>query len=554
MAVASPFPPVDIPEIDTWTFLFEGKREFTDNQVIFLDAKTFRQYSFHELKQTAIAFGHALRTQWNWKKNDCIGVYSPNCVDTPAVIFGAIWAGAIVSPANPAYSASELAFQLKDSGAKALITQGSCLEVAFEAAKIVNIPRNRILVIGDEKTAPVQHFSQFVLTANDSPPLSRVPSTPSEVVFLVYSSGTTGLPKGVMLSHRNIIVNLLQTDPIQTDLSHDGGVDGKGDAVIAVLPFYHLYGLQYEVLYMVHLGVKAVILAAFQPDAFCQAVQDHKCTFGYLVPPILLFLGKSPLVDKYDLSSLKTAYSAAAPLTSDLVEGVWNRLQLRTKQAYGLSETSPAITTMETKDWRRKMGSVGPVLPNQIVKVMSDDEKLLPAFSDGEIWVQGPNVFPGYLNNPTATANCMTSDGFFKTGDIGHFDNDGFLYITDRKKELIKYKGFQVAPAELEGLLIGHEKIADACVLGVYEKSQATELPRAYLVKAESAKSIDDTILAKEIQEWLGAKVAPHKRLRGGIYFVDAIPKSAAGKILRRILRDQVKATEGRIEGPKSKL
>lgn len=185
---------------------------------------------------------------------------------------------------------------------------------------------------------------------------------------------------------------------------------------------------------------------------------------------------------------------------------------------------------------------------------MSEDEKVLPLGSDGEIWVQGPNVFPGYLKNPTATANCMTSDGFFKTGDIGHFDEDGYLYITDRKKELIKYKGFQVAPAELEGLLIGHPKIGDACVLGVYEESQATELPRAFLVKSEHAKDLDDLVLAKEMHEWISAKVAPHKRLRGGICFVDTIPKSAAGKILRRVLRDQMKGTEGQSVHVKSKL
>ncbi|CZR54310.1 related to 4-coumarate-CoA ligase 2 [Phialocephala subalpina] len=554
MAVASPYPLIDIPEVDTWTFLFESKRDFADDKVIFLDPTTFRQYTYHELKQTAIAFGHALRSQWNWKKDDCIGFYSPNCVDTPALTLGAFWAGAVVSPANPAYTAAELAFQLKDSGAKALITQAPCLKVASEAAKIAKIPQNRILLIGDERSSQVQHFSQFISSAKNSPLSKRVPCKPSEMCFLVYSSGTTGLPKGVMLTHRNTIVNLLQTDSVQTDLTHDGGVDGKGDTVIAVLPFYHVYGLQYEILYMVHLGLKVVILSAFTPDAFCQAVQDHKVTFGYLVPPIILFLAKSPLVDKYSLRSLTSGMSAAAPLATDLVEGVYNRLGLRVKQAYGLSECAPAITTMEINDWRTKIGSVGKVLPNQIVKIMSEDERLLSTGSDGEIWVQGPNVFPGYLNNPTATANCMTPDGFFKTGDIGHFDKDGYLYITDRKKELIKYKGFQVAPAELEGLLIGHPKIGDACVLGVYEESQATELPKAFLVKSEAAKDHDDLVLAKEMHEWISRQVAHHKRLRGGICFVEAIPKSAAGKILRRVLRDQIKITEGKNGQVKSKL
>ena len=188
------------------------------------------------------------------------------------------------------------------------------------------------------------------------------------------------------------------------------------------------------------------------------------------------------------------------------------------------------------------------------MKIVSTSSTQVSPGTEGELWVKGPNVFPGYLNNATATKDSFTSDGYFKTGDIGYQDKDGYIFITDRLKELIKYKGSQVAPAELEGLLVGHEKVADACVLGIYDLEQATELPRAYVVKAEAVKGVDDAVLEREIWEWMDGKVASHKRLRGGVRFVDEIPKSAAGKILRRILRDRINAEGAKAKGAKAKL
>ncbi|KAL2074478.1 hypothetical protein VTL71DRAFT_8256 [Oculimacula yallundae] len=546
MATESPFPAIEIPEVDLWNFIFEGKRSFPDNQVVFVDAKTSRQYTFQEVKNTAIAFGHALRSQWNWGKGDVVAFYSPNCVDTPILTFGTLWAGGIVSPANPASSVKELAFQLRDSGAKTLVTQVSSLKIALEATKLAGIPKNRILLMGDEMSAGFTHVQDFIASAGNSPSLERQMCANTDLSFLVYSSGTTGLPKGVMLTHRNIVSNTLMTDVGSAELE-------ATDVLIAVLPMSHIYGLALMIVHSIHRGAKVVVMPAFEPQAFLGAIEKYKVTFPYLVPPIILLLAKSPIVDKYDLSSIKMIASAAAPLTTDLIEAVWKRLRVPIKQAWGLSETSPAVTTQLFADWKTAMGSVGKILPNQSVKVVNEAGDILPAGQDGEIWVKGPNVFPGYLNNTEATANCMSEDGFMKTGDIGHITKEGHVYITDRLKELIKYKGFQVAPAELEGVLVGHDKVADACVLGVWHADQATEVPRAYVVKSPAANNIEDAVLEKEIVSWVGAKVAGHKKLRGGIHFVDEIPKSAAGKILRRILRDRIKAEEEG-SGVRSKL
>ena len=287
----------------------------------------------------------------------------------------------------------------------------------------------------------------------------------------------------------------------------------------------------------------------FEVEKFCAVIQKHQIAFAYVVPPVILLLGKHPVIEQYDLSSLRMLNCGAAPLTHELVEAVYKRLKVPVKQGYGLSETSPTTHTQPWELWDTTIGSVGTLLPNQTAKYMSPDEEELPIGAVGELWIKGPNVFQGYHNNPEGTKNSLTEDGYFRTGDVGYQDKDGNFYITDRVKELIKYKGFQVAPAELEGLLISHPNINDVAVIGVYDKDQATELPRAYIVPAPGIEASSGT--AEDLKLWLQAKVANHKRLRGGVRFVDEIPKSASGKILRRLLK--LKAEE-EYKGQKAKL
>ena len=288
----------------------------------------------------------------------------------------------------------------------------------------------------------------------------------------------------------------------------------------------------------------------FEIEKFCSIIQNHKITFAYVVPPVVLLLGKHPIVDKYDLSSLRMLNSGAAPLTQELVEAVYKRLKVPIKQGYGLSETSPTTHTQPWEQWNKTIGSVGTLLPNQTAKYMSPEEEELPIGETGELWIKGPNIFKGYHNNPEGTKNTLTPDGYFKTGDVGHQDKDGNFYITDRVKELIKYKGFQVPPAELEGLLLSHPMVNDVAVVGIYNKDQATEVPRAYIVPAPGVEGSPKS--AQEIMQWLQAKVASHKRLRGGVRFVDEIPKSASGKILRRLLK--IRAQQEEEQAVKAKL
>ncbi|KAF2440917.1 4-coumarate-CoA ligase-like protein [Karstenula rhodostoma CBS 690.94] len=553
MPTKSSFPDVPIPDVDLWGFLFERKdKPFQDDKVIYVDPYTKRSYTYAQVKATAIEFGQGLKALWDWQKGDVLALYTTNCIDTPAITWGCHWAGGVLSPANPAYTVDELAFQLKDAGAKAIVTQMAFIKNAQEAATKVGIPLDRVIVMGDQRDTSykVKHFTSIIKTSG-SARFRRTKAKPDQdLAFLVYSSGTTGHPKGVMLTHRNIVANTMMIKAGEGgNLNPKGGPSGDGDKILAFLPFFHIYGLTCLIHQAIYSGLQLVVMPRFDLEDFCKFIHELKITFLYVVPPIVVLLAKSPVVSKYNLSSVRMMNSGAAPLTKELVDAVYERLKIPIKQGYGLSETSPTTHTQPWETWNTHVGSVGTLLPYQVAKYMSPEEKELEVGEVGELWIKGPNVFKGYLNNPEGTANALTSDGYFRTGDVGYQDADGNFYITDRIKELIKYKGFQVAPAELEGILLSHPSINDVAVIGVYEKDEATELPRAYVVPKEGLGRTDDE--KKAIIGWLGERVAGHKRLRGGVRWIDEIPKSASGKILRRMLK--VKAQEEE-QGPKAKL
>jgi acyl-CoA synthetase (AMP-forming)/AMP-acid ligase II len=482
-----------------------------------IDGPTGRTLTCRELAEQVrrAAAGLAAR---GFGKGSVLGLYSPNTPEFAVAFLAAAMLGGTVTTANPLLTVHELVKQLADARATLLITAPSLLAKARQAADQSGVLE--VLVFGE--AVGVTSFAEL-LGAGEAPP--AVDINPAEdVVALPYSSGTTGLSKGVMLTHRNLVANCLQTDERQPI--------GEGDVTIGVLPFFHIYALTVVLSRGLANGATIVTMPRFEMESFLELIQRYRATQLYLAPPVILGLAKSPLVDRFDVSSVQRIMVGAAPLDAALAESCAERIGCQVTQGYGLTETSPV--THLTPTGRNKPGSIGPTVANTeaIVVDLTSGNPLGPGES-GEIWVRGPQVMKGYLGQPAATADAFAHDGWFRTGDIAFADEDGYFTIVDRVKELIKYKGFQVPPAELEGVLVSHPSVADAAVIGVPDL-EAGEVPKAYVVLKGEAR-------ADELIAYVAERVAPYKKIRF-VEVIDQIPKSASGKILRRVLIEQERA------------
>jgi acyl-CoA synthetase (AMP-forming)/AMP-acid ligase II len=435
-----------------------------------------------------------------------------------------------MSPINSLYTPDEIAFQLRDSGAKILITVSPFLDRA--KAAIEESPVGEIVVMDGAEG----HASLVDLLSTDAPSAQVDFDPANDLVTLPYSSGTTGLPKGVMLTHRNLVANVAQCRPlIQL---------GEDERIIAVLPFFHIYGLTVLMNQGLAWGCTVVTLPRFDLEQFLRTIQDQQVTRAYVAPPILVALAKHPMVDQFDLSSLRSITSGAAPLDESLAQAVETRLRrgaadgVVVGQGYGMTELSPVShTTPEGAHapagaGPTPKGSVGYAIPNTECRLIdpATGEDAAPG-ERGELWVRGPQVMKGYLNNPQATAATLDAEGWLHTGDVAVIDEEGRYTVVDRVKELIKYKGYQVAPAELEAVLLGHPEVADAAVIGVKDDESGEELPKAFVVRSPGSSLTEDDVMA-----YMTERVAPHKKVRL-VEFIEAVPKSAAGKILRKDLK-----------------
>jgi len=524
MMYSSPHPDVDIPNLSLPSFIME---DFDDRatQPALIDGPTGRTLTYGEL-QTAVAACAGGLAARGLEAGDVFAIYSPNLPEYAVAFYGVAKAGGTVTTINPLYTADEASRQLQDANAKYLLTVPDFLEKAQAAADEAGI--EEVFVFGDaEGGTPFE----TLLHGNHAPP--DVSITPEEdLVALPYSSGTTGLPKGVMLTHRNLVANISQTLPVERLQ--------EGETTVGVLPFYHIYGMTIILSMALRCGATVVTMPQFEMESFCSLVEEHGIESGYLVPPIILGLAKSPVVDEYDLSSFDYITSGAAPLGKDVAEACADRIGCMVKQGYGLTETSP-VTHLVARDADEvKRDSVGHAVPNTDFRVVDVEthEDVAPG-ERGEIWIRGPQVMAGYLNRPDATAETIDEDGWLHTGDVAEVDEEERVYIVDRVKELIKYKGHQVAPAELEALLQSHPQIADAAVIPSPDE-EAGEVPKAFVVKASDG----DGLTAVEVMDFVAERVAPQKKVRR-VAFTDEIPKTASGKILRRELVEQERAERG---------
>jgi len=510
---------VALPQVPLTDFVFEHVDRWPEAPAL-IEGPTGRVITFRRLRELVrrVAVGLSVR---GLRKGQVIALYAPNVPEYAAVLHGAVSIGVVATTANPMYSAAELRRQIDDSGARLLFTVAALLPKALEAAAGSAI--EEVIVMGESSEAPgapAGATSLAAFTAHDGAPPKVEIDLDADIATLPYSSGTTGLPKGVMLTHRNLVSNVAQGEFIENE-SPDG-------ATIGVLPFFHMYGQYIYLLMRLRLGRCVITMPQFDLEQFVRLTSEHRVRHLYVVPPIMLALARHPVTAKYDLSALALLTVGAAPVSAAVAAEVTAKFGTVVRQAFGATEMSPAVSAGGSSAGNAHPHTAGELAPNTELRLVDPAtlQDVTPG-EHGELWVRGPQVMKGYLNRPDATAECITTDGWLRMGDIGFLDANGCIVVVDRLKEFIKYKAFQVAPAELESILLTHPGVADAAVIPKADE-EAGEVPKAFVVQRAP-------VTPEELMAYVAERVSPYKKVRA-VEFVEAIPKSPSGKILRREL------------------
>ena len=511
MIFRSPDPAITVPDVSLPDLILRRAEGFGPKPAL-IDGPTGRGYGFAEFADSVRRTAGGL-TARGFEKGSVMALLAPNSPEYGIVFLAASLAGGVSTPINPTATPGEVAAQIRDSGAHFLFTVP---ELVHKAPRDAALLRHTIVMGRAPRTIPLGELLQ-----------SRFPDRPvrihpgADVAALPFSSGTTGWPKGVQLTHRNLVANILQTA---------SGIFTGQDTIIGVPPFFHIYGLTVVLHLGLYLGATDVTLPRFEMETFLDAVERHGVTHANLVPPLILALAKHPSIEVRRLRSLRTVQSGAAPLPPETARAFSERFDCRVMQGYGLSEASP-VTHLAPRAARNiPIESIGPPVAGTECRLLDPDGGAeLDAGQRGELHVRGPQVMKGYLNDAEKTAGMIDGDGWLRTGDIASADTAGNFYIVDRAKELIKYKGYAVAPAELEALLLTHPDVVDAAVIPSPDPV-AGEVPKAVVVR-------NGRVGARQLIAWVAERVSPHKKIRR-VEFVESIPKSASGKILRRLLRE----------------
>lgn len=554
----SPFPDLEIESVDLVSKVFSNPFDTPLTRPMYINALSGEQYTYGDVIQRTRSLANGLQQQFDLREHDIVALFSPNTIDYPIACHAIIGSLAVVAPTSAALTAPELHAQLQSSRARFIIAHSSLLSTARAAAKGTSI--EKVIVLDGQSTAPGQLTCQQLASTYAPTALHQIPAheAGSRIAFICFSSGTSGPAKGVITTHRNITSNLQQW---RAQLLDSGSAAQRVDrtAAIAFLPFSHIYGLNLYTCQCLTWGTPVVILPRFDLDTYLSCVEKYKPQELALVPPIALMLVKDDRIRNYDLRSVRRILSAAAPLTIELSSALETRFkdifgtEVFCTQSWGLTETSPIATGVPNDRMDKRGAGVGCIVPNMEFRFV-DPETMLDAdvgkdgaSQPGEIRCRGPNVTPGYYKNLDATRGAFHVDddgvSWFRTGDIGVIDAEGYITIQDRIKEMIKYKGLQVIPSELEGKLVDHPDVVDAAVIGVWVDARATELPTAFVTLRQGIDEREVGKVIEDIHLWFNARVANHKRLRGGIHAVENIPKSPSGKILRRVLKQQIKAS-----------
>ncbi len=501
--------------------LTDASNKYSDKTAIIDGDST---YSFSELENFSSRFSGALKNL-GILKGDRVGILAPNCAEFVIAFHGITKSGGVVTTINSGYREREIAHQVQDSGCKILVVHESLTQIFSEARSLIKTDVKAIVVTEEHGT----EGSFWQLVNSSEPHITSGLDTTNDLAALPYSSGTTGLTKGVMLSHSNLVSNVEQL----MGLSGGASMNDK-DVILVHLPLFHIYGMNVLMNPCIAAGATQVMMGRFDMEEFLSLIETHRVSKLFTVPPVGLGLSQYPGVATRDLTCLEFAMFGAAPLSAELQVKISEVLNCAVIQGYGMTESSPVTNIDFTEPGLMKAGSIGPAVANTEEKIVDteDPDKQLGPDEVGELMVRGPQVMLGYFNNPQATEETLTNDGWLHTGDIGKMDEEGYVWVLDRKKELIKYNGFQVPPAELEGLLIEHPEIADAAVIGKPDE-ESGEIPKAFVVKTAGSDISEDAVMS-----FVASKVSTFKHVRE-VEFIDAIPKNPSGKILRRLLKDQ---------------
>ncbi|KDR16255.1 probable 4-coumarate--CoA ligase 3 isoform X2 [Zootermopsis nevadensis] len=535
--VKSPYPDISVPDITLVDFVWDMVDKFPDSTAL-VCSLTGRKYTYAESRAIARRFAVSLRKA-GFKHGDVIAVVLPNIPEYLHVLFGAIEAGMVVTTVNPGFTSDEILKQLRDSGATGIVTISEVYPNVSKAVSTLEAERKRripvIITPGlEDKTIPqgTINFQEMTHKGIDTSNLAADDRLSADnVVVLPYSSGTTGFPKGVKLSHRHLVTNCLQVLSEPKLNSPVRASHGCQEVLPALLPFYHIYGLLSLAIGSLYYGQKIITIPKFEPVHFLSSIAKNKATTLYLVPPLIHFIASHPDVKSSYFESVTLINNGAASVGLNDVERLLKKApHVSFSQGYGLTESSPVACILEKGS--TKYTSSGKPIPNTEMKIINMDTNMnLGPGEAGEVCIRGPQVMMGYHNNPQATAETIDSSGWLHTGDMGYYDEESNFYIVDRYKELIKVKGSQVAPAELEDILRSHPGIADAAVIGVSDQ-RSGEVPKAFIVTKQEELTEDD------VKKFVAEKVSQHKHLKGGVEFIAAIPKNPTGKILRRKLKE----------------
>jgi len=526
--ISSPFADLDIPNnLPLPEYMLNQFSKFGKSTAL-VDGITGNEISYATLQTMIVKVASAL-VSLGFGEGDVATLCSPNCPEYIVMFLAVGAAGGTISTVNPAYTSEELDRAVNQVRSKILIISSDLVGHTKNLSQRCPTIKEAI-VFG--KADGCRSFSDLLESDMSLFPGKLDINCLDRSVVIPFSSGTTGLPKGVMLTHYNILSNILQSSTPNVMKYR-----GEDTCILSVLPFFHIYGQVSVALLGLAAGAKLIILPKFDPVLYMNCVQKYKANILHVVPPLMLFLAKHPLVSKFDFSSVLEIVTGAALCGAETMKAVHNRFThgLTVRQGYGLTEASP-LTHLNPSD-DNKFNTCGVALQNTQFKIIDiESGKTLDKNENGELLVRGPQVMKGYFENEKATADTLI-DGWLHTGDIGHFDEDGHIIIVDRFKELIKVKGLQVAPAELEALLVTHDSVADAAVIGRPDE-RLGEAPVAFIVLKPNYKPTEET--ANELKAFIAERVAPYKTLAGGIEFRSEIPKAASGKILRRVLKAEL--------------